>query len=151
MPTPGTTAASPAPAVAASSSTSRGKGPLIQKRHHFPDPLQPANASLQFPGELVATLDLASPPIMLFAVRQGIHLRNLRLGRPLNDPGLATAEKQQFSADRRQHTAIIANGLCAEIEKIHQGKRRHGLAPICERPLVRQSSIILKDTLMMNS
>ena len=60
------------------------------------------------------------------------------------------AEKQQFIDDQKQRNAVVAEGFCAAVGKIGQGKRRYGLALILEKLPVTQGASIAMNILVMN-
>ena len=82
-----------------------------------------------------------------FCLRHGIRLSGPRLGRPKSDPELLAEEKRQFLDDQRQRKAVVAEGFCAAVGKIGQGKRRFGLGLIREKLAVTQGSTIALNVL----
>ena len=79
-----------------------------------------------------------------------ICLSGPRLGSPKSDPELLAEEKRQFLDDQRQRNAVVAEGFCAAVGKIGQGKRRFGLGLIREKLAVTQASTIALNVLVMN-
>ncbi len=77
-----------------------------------------------------------------FCQRHGIRLSGPRLGRPMNDPELVAAEKQQFIDEQRQRNAVEG--------KIEQGKRLFALGLIRAKLPAKQGSTIALNVLVMN-
>ena len=63
---------------------------------------------------------------------------------------MVAAEKQPIIDDQKQRNAVVAEGFCAAVGKIGQGKRRYGLALILEKLPVTQGASIAMNILVMN-
>ena len=63
---------------------------------------------------------------------------------------MVAAEKQPIIDDQKQRNAVVAEGFCAAVGKIGQGKRRLGVGLIIEKLTVAQGSTFALNLLVMN-
>lgn len=85
-----------------------------------------------------------------FCLRYGIRLSGSGLGRPQNDPKLASAKKQQFLNDQRERNTVDVEGFFAPVGRIVQVKPRNALSLIREKLVVTQASTIEMNLLVTN-